>query len=161
MTGPVQPRLRPAVRAVVLDPDDRLLLVRLSWPTGWDGWVLPGGGVDPGEDDFVALRRELVEEVGLHDPDIGPCLWRREVRFRFGDWDGQREHVHLVRTHAFEPSPAFSLDELAAEHVAEIRWWRLDALDASADVCSPSRLAALVCAVLRDGPPAQPWLLDR
>jgi 8-oxo-dGTP pyrophosphatase MutT (NUDIX family) len=150
------PRLRPAVRAVVLDPNDRVLLVRLAFPTGWDGWVLPGGGIEAGEDDLGALRRELAEEVGLLDAPVGPCLWHREVRFRFGDYEGQREHVHLVRAPAFEPTPLFDAAQLAAEHVVELRWWTIAEIGASGDVFSPPELGALLAELVRSGPPVAP-----
>ena len=47
------------VRAVVLDSDNRIFLVKHSYVSGWH---LPGGGVETGEGIRAALQRELMEE---------------------------------------------------------------------------------------------------
>ena len=50
------------VRAVVLDSENRVFLVKHSYV---DGWYLPGGGVDIGESMYEAMRRELKEEGNI------------------------------------------------------------------------------------------------
>jgi double-stranded uracil-DNA glycosylase len=150
---------RTGVRAVVLDPADRILLVRFEDAMGsW--WATPGGGVDPGESDAEALIRELGEEVGLHHFELGPLLWTRKHWHvnptRFG---GQRERHYLVRTSAFEIAPRFTEAELAAEGVHEARWFTLDEVDTV--ITGPRRLAELVRDVLANGPPAEPLDVGR
>jgi TDG/mug DNA glycosylase family protein len=145
---------REAVRALVLDPADRVLLVRFDDELGrW--WSTPGGGIDPGESDRDALARELVEEVGLHDFELGPLIWTREHWLVDpARWGGQRERHYLVRTNAFDPAPSFTSAELEAEGVHEARWFTVDELDAV--ITGPRRLAALVRALLEHGPPREP-----
>ncbi len=115
---------RDGVRALVLDGEDRILLVRFDFPPF--PWAPPGGGLDPGESDEEGLRRELAEELGLDDFELGPLLWRREhefdapLRFR-----GQRERCYLVRVEPFEPVPRL---DLAVEHVTDLSWWAVDEL---------------------------------
>jgi len=79
------------VRAVVLDDDNRVLLVRHTYVSGW---YLPGGGVETGETAVEALRRELFEEanVALHEaPRLHGIFFNRRI--------SRRDHVvvYLVR----------------------------------------------------------------
>jgi len=56
---------RPAtlgVRAIVIDAQDRVFLIKHSYV---DGWHLPGGGVETGETMLEALSRELAEEGNI------------------------------------------------------------------------------------------------
>ncbi|HEV3479182.1 MAG TPA: NUDIX domain-containing protein [Gaiellaceae bacterium] len=150
--------IRPAVRALMLDPDDRVLLVRFVNPdTGEEFWTTPGGGVDAGETVEDAILRELREETGLEDPEIGPVVWtRREVFPWAGETLDQREQFVLVRTAPFEPNPGLGVHGLAAEDVHEVRWWTLAEVEASSAVFYPSQLAHFLRKLLEDGPPDQP-----
>jgi 8-oxo-dGTP diphosphatase len=157
-------RIREAVRALLVDDDDRVLLVRFEFPTR-TVWAVPGGGIDSGETVADALRRELVEEIGLHDPDIDAHLWTRLHIFPFinGLFDGQSERCFLVRVPmGFEPTPAFTWEQLNAEYVFELRWWTLAELQSAAAagiVTAPMRLAELVADLLANGPPAEPTIV--
>jgi 8-oxo-dGTP pyrophosphatase MutT (NUDIX family) len=148
------PEERVAVRALVLDAADRTLLVEFRDPFGQSWWATPGGGVDEGEDDAAALARELAEELGLVDYELGPLIWTREHTFA---WMGrllrQRERIHLVRVAEHEPAPRV---ELANEGVGEIRWWSLDELVATRDQLVPRRLPELLRELLGREPPREP-----
>ena len=51
-----------AAAALIRDEAGNLLIVK---PTYRDGWLLPGGMVEPNESPKQACRREIKEEVGL------------------------------------------------------------------------------------------------
>jgi 8-oxo-dGTP diphosphatase len=153
-----EPRLRSAARAVVLDSDDRVLLVRFGFPDRVV-WATPGGGVDEDESDVDAVRRELLEEAGLEIGEPGPPVWTRTHHLPFGGgrWDGQTERYYLVRTPPFEPQPQLSWDELRAEGITDIRWWTLDELEAADALFAPRRLPLLLRELILHGPPAEPF----
>ncbi len=150
-------RIRQAVRAVVLDTADRILLVRFEFP-GVTRWALPGGGIEPGEISVDALRRELAEEVGLLDATIGAHVWDRLhiIPFISGDFDGQREQIHLVRTEPFVPEPRLSWEEMNAEYVFELRWWTITEIESASVTFVPTGLAAHLRELLQTGPGNRP-----
>ncbi len=52
---------RISVRALVFDDQNRIALMNLT-KRGY--YKLPGGGMEPGEDEESSLRRECLEELG-------------------------------------------------------------------------------------------------
>jgi 8-oxo-dGTP diphosphatase len=68
---------------VVLDKSNRVLITRRASGSHQGGlWEFPGGKVEPGEDLYLALARELREELGI---DIGRTSPLLEVRHDYGD----------------------------------------------------------------------------
>ncbi len=151
----LRPEPRDAVRALVVDADERVLLLRFENPVTRDvWWATPGGGVEPGESDIVALRRELIEEIGLQIAETGSVVWVREHIF---PWDRrllrQTERFHLIRVDRHDVSPTI---DLTAEGVHGHRWWTPDELAATGERLAPRALATKLQALLRDGPTPEP-----
>lgn len=148
--------IRQAVRALIVDPDDRVLLVEFDMH-GRTWFALPGGGVEEGEDEQEALRRELAEEVGLVDVELVGPIWERVHIFRDPQlFSGQAERIYFVRCATFDPTPQMTWDQLNAEGVTALGWWTEDELVAAGEAgtdFAPSRLPELARAVLADGPP--------
>ena len=78
------------VGALIRDAGGRLLTVRKR---GTVRFMLPGGKREPGEDDLTALRRELLEEIGVE-------LGRAELLGRF-EAQAANEPGAVVRSHAY------------------------------------------------------------
>jgi len=152
-----EPRLREAARAIILDERDLIVMVKYIFPSGEVRWGTPGGGLAPGETHEDGVRREVREELGLTDFDLGPHVWSRVHMFpMLTGHAGQRERYFLVRVPHFTPRPEIGWEQLNAEFVHDIRWWTLDEIDASPERFVPHRLTDRLRELLRDGVPDEP-----
>ena len=149
----LEPVPRRAVRAVLVDAKDRLLLYRFVSPGGVPFWALPGGGVEPGETHEQAMHRELAEEAGLRGAPLGPCIWTRRHVFTWHRIVDQRDRFYLVRVDRHDVAPEV---DLAEEGMEEHRWWTLEELERTSEDLAPRRLPELFASLLADGPPAEP-----
>jgi 8-oxo-dGTP pyrophosphatase MutT (NUDIX family) len=149
------PTPRRAARAVLLDPQDRLLLLKVVNPRrGGVYWVTPGGGLNDGESGPDALRRELAEELGLEGAVVGPPLWRNHRYFRLGDEVFSQDEVfHVTRTSPFRVDMS-RLDETERLTHVGYRWWTLGELETTTEKLYPHDLARLLRRLLDEGPPS-------
>ena len=129
------------VRAVVLDRQNRVFLIKHSYT---DGWHLPGGGVEVGETLLEALKRELLEEGNI-EIAAPPALHG----VFFHPIYSQRDHVTVYVVREFrQPSPPQPNRE-----IAEHGFFAPDALPA--DTTGGTR--ARIDEVLSGKKPAERW----
>jgi TDG/mug DNA glycosylase family protein len=122
---------REYVRAAVRDAGGRVLLLRYNDGYG-DWWVTPGGGREAGETDEETLRRELAEEVGLTELELGPLVWDLSYwNHDDPEYGGFSSRVYRVDVQAFEPD--------GITEALEARWFELTEL--SRIVTRPADLA--------------------
>ena len=138
---------RATARVLLFDADDRLLLFLTRWHHLVDRvprWMTPGGGIEPGESEADAARRELLEGPGLVAARlVGAGGGTETVVPRVnGDVGIVPATYYAHRTGPFEPSNAgWTVEE--HDDVLAFRWWTLEELETTDEPVQPDGFVAL------------------
>jgi 8-oxo-dGTP pyrophosphatase MutT (NUDIX family) len=141
-------RERLTARVLLFDPAGRILMMRGRLP-GSQGapasWFTIGGGAEPNETPHQAAAREIVEETGITDFELGPTIWRRDgpLPLEGGELVMFIEHYIVAHCAGGELSRD-GWDEMERALIEDLRWWSLDELRACPDTVHPRGLADLL-----------------
>ena len=157
MTSDSERTVRQAARVLVVDRDDRILLIHFQLDPEQPRkiWLTPGGGLNAGESAEDGARRELWEETGLEAGDL-QAVWDRVHAFHWRGRDyEQRERYFLGRFDA--PSVEFTaLEEYESKQLLAFRWWEATQILASEEIFVPRHLGELIEPLLRGELPSTP-----
>ncbi|HJM99031.1 MAG TPA: NUDIX domain-containing protein [Acidimicrobiales bacterium] len=151
---------RPAARVVVLDSSSRIFLMKGSDPMRPENgtwWEIPGGGMEPGEQSEDAARRELYEECGFSDVEVGPCIWTQYVEFDFAMYHFKSdERIHIAYSSTSGEWDPKGLEALEAAAFEDGRWWSIDELLDSEEATLPQRLREFLPEIINGNIPESP-----
>ncbi len=118
---------REVARALLFDRAGRLLMVHWRDPLTGKEFLEPPGGRREGNESFEdALCREIAEETGLEEVEVGDPIAEIDHRFTFGGEDYDcREHYFACRLTGDARGPT-SLDPVEDAGIVGIEWVDVD-----------------------------------
>ena len=158
-------RERITARVLLFDPLDRILLMKGRLPSDPQApgvWFTVGGGAEPGESVLEAAARELAEETGFTDCELGAVIWYREAVLKNARGEPVlfKESYVTARCAGGEPSRD-GWQALEKALVDDIRWWSAeDMRRAAGEVFYPEGFVDLFAEALAWPAPAEPRILS-
>jgi 8-oxo-dGTP pyrophosphatase MutT (NUDIX family) len=127
-----------AARAVILDPDQRILLIHfVDERRGASWWATPGGGLRPGETRETAALREVAEETGHTTYRSGPVSGPARTNSSPPAGSSTRPSgSSFCRARPSTHAPTV-WKRWRSRPIREYRWWSLDEIQRSTDEVAP------------------------
>ncbi|MDP4200703.1 MAG: NUDIX hydrolase [Bacteroidota bacterium] len=156
-------RTRNQARGFVLNEAGHVLLVKYedtepvnpAEPEILHYWVLPGGGIEPGETYEQAVAREVLEETGVTVTEVGRRLYVLEKELIFAG-SPHLMHAEYFFARCLGQPEAFNADP--DEGIVDVRWWSYEQIRAADEIFLPKGFLKLFDEAWSDNSPERDGL---
>lgn len=130
-----------SARGIVRDPKGRILLLNWRDPkNGREVWEVPGGSVERNETLEEALVRELREETGYINIQVGKPVWTRSHSFSWAEQEYSADETFFLCNLLTEDCVPVSHDEVESAGYIGRKWWVASELPSTDETFIPPDL---------------------
>lgn len=140
--------IRNVVRVLLLNEEQKFLLAKIDG-SNWnlrkkDGspfsihWMTLGGKIEENEDVFSAAKREIFEEAGITDLNIGPVIWIEDYYLWFNNELAHYKNTYVV-AHTKQKTLSFeNFTENEKQYIIDMKWFSYDEIKESKESIHPA-----------------------
>lgn len=132
---------RITARVVLINSENKILLLKISSKNDGISWIIPGGGVEESETLLESAQRELFEETGIKNVQfVTPHAWYSEDILEIhGEQTFFKEFIFLAYTNKTAVT-FLNLSESECNEFVDFAWWDIVEFKKKGDALFPRGL---------------------
>lgn len=151
---------RKSSRAIVLNQQNQIFLFRYTFDFFAEEdsiWITPGGGLDEGESFEEALKRELLEEMGIELTEPAPQIFYRNPLYELKNGETARCEERFYLVYCEEEMFSYAgWTESENKRMTAGKWWSAEEMKASGEKFFSEDILEIIESLSRGEIPKEP-----
>ncbi len=151
---------RKSSRAIVLNKQNQVFLFCYTFDFFVEKasiWITPGGGLDDGENFDEALKRELLEELGIELTEPAPFVFYRNPLYELKNGETVRSEERFYLVYCEEEMFSYAgWTESENKRMTAGKWWSAEEIKASGEKFFSEDILEIIESLSRGEIPKEP-----